>query len=68
MATLISDLQRPRLAPPYGDVAPEIGAVVGGSTGAVESQTHSPLYSIGVGVATGALTFLVTRLLEKWLK
>lgn len=45
---------------------PELGAIVGGDVAAMSDSTSSAWRSIGIGVATGALTFLVTKLLESF--
>lgn len=47
----------------------EIGAVVGAETGAFsDASGSSPLRSIAIGVATGALTFMVNHWLGKMFK
>lgn len=53
-----------------GLTATEISAMVGGEAAGGENtiDPSAALKSIGIGVATGAITFIVTRLLEKWLK
>ena len=46
----------------------DVSAVVGAGTAAFSSDTHSAWRAISIGVTTGALTYLVTRMIEKFLK
>ncbi len=66
MALVFYDSQRPR----YGDITvPEASAILGGEVAAIsESSSDSALRSIGIGVATGALTFITVEILKRWFK
>lgn len=55
--------RRPQLSGPEADLS----AVVGSEVGAFEATQDGAWRAIGIGVATGALTFVVTRLLENLL-
>lgn len=62
MVTL--DLTSPR--GPRFQGTEEFASVAGGEVAAFEAGDGAAR-AIGIGVATGALTFLVTRMLEQWL-
>lgn len=51
-----------------GLTAQEASAIVGGEVAGEIDTPNAALRAIGIGVATGAITFIVTRLLERWLK
>ena len=57
--------QDPRLS---GLAPVEVGAVVSSEVAAMQADTSSAWRAISIGVATGALTFVVTRLLERMFK